>query len=92
VLVDLGCGSVASAAAMLAIHDGAELPADVRPPFLVWERPEPRCWVLLRGGHLVPCYPTVRTATRRWRAALIELERLRTKREQAVKFGGNLDA
>jgi hypothetical protein len=86
-LVDLGFGSVASAAAMLAIHDGAELPAEARAPFLAWERPEPRAWALLEGGHLVPCYVKARTARERWRSALVELERLRMRRQQAVKFG-----
>ena len=89
-LVDLGFGSLVLASELLAIHDGAEPPAGaaVAVPFLVWERPQPRCWVLLRGSYLIPSYVTVRTATKRWRGALVELERLRTKRQQAVKFGG----
>jgi hypothetical protein len=92
VLVDLGFGSIVRASEILAIHDGAEVPSDAPAPFLAWDRPQPRCWALLRSGHLVPVYVTVRTARGRWRGALIELEKVRTKREQAVKFGGNLDA
>ena len=92
-LVDLGLGTTALAREIVAIHDGKETRAVASVPFLAWAGShEPRCWVLLRPGYLVPSYVTARLTRERWRDALIEVERLRTKREQAVKFGGDLDA
>jgi hypothetical protein len=71
--VDLGARTFVLARAIRAIHDGSDAP-ERRAAFTPWERPGPRCWVLLDTGDLVPAYLRPETVRERWEAALREEE------------------